>query len=210
MKLSKFEKKRIVYITAAVIFVLVCGVIYFGKEKKAGQSYDFAAESTDCADGILYEEDDEDAKPAGDEPVVVYVTGAVVRPGVYEVGGGMRVSDAVDAAGGFKDNAAKDYLNLAALVSDGEKITVPTKKEAGKILSANNSSNGSGESLLVNINTAAKDELMTLPGIGEAKADAIIAYRQENGSFRSVDELMQISGIKEGVYSKISEYITVN
>lgn len=68
----------------------------------------------------------------------------------------------------------------------------------------------SDESHLVNINTAAKEELMTLPGIGESKADAIIAYRQENGGYRNIEELMQISGIKEGVYSKISEYITVN
>lgn len=63
---------------------------------------------------------------------------------------------------------------------------------------------------LVNINKAAKEELMTLPGIGESKADAIIAYRQENGDYKNIEELMQISGIKEGVYSKISEYITVN
>ena len=205
MKLSSYEKKRIVYIAAAVIFILVCGIIYFGNEKKNEPSYEPVVESTVCETSFPYT-DEGTGNSSYDESVVVYVTGAVLHPGVYEVGGNMRVSDAIDAAGGFKNNAAADYLNLAAQLSDGEKITVPTKKEAKAL----NKDDDSDESHLVNINTAAKEELMTLPGIGESKADAIIAYRQENGGYRNIEELMQISGIKEGVYSKISEYITVN
>lgn len=205
MKLSSYEKKRIVYIAAAVIFILVCGIIYFGNEKKNEPSYEPVGESTVCETSFPYT-DEGTGNSSSDESVVVYVTGAVVHPGVYEVGGNMRVSDAIEAAGGFKNNAAADYLNLAAQLSDGEKITVPTKKEAKAL----DKDDDSDESHLVNINTAAKEELMTLPGIGESKADAIIAYRQENGGYRNIEELMQISGIKEGVYSKISEYITVN
>ena len=205
MKLSSYEKKRIVYIAAAVIFILVCGIIYFGNEKKNEPSYEPVGESTVCETSFPYT-DEGTGNSSYDESIVVYVTGAVLHPGVYEVGGNMRVSDAIEAAGGFKNNAAADYLNLAAQLSDGEKITVPTKKEAKAL----NKDDDSDESHLVNINTAAKEELMTLPGIGESKADAIIAYRQENGGYRNIEELMQISGIKEGVYSKISEYITVN
>lgn len=205
MKLSSYEKKRIVYIAAAVIFILVCGIIYFGNEKKNEPSYEPVVESTVCETSFPYT-DEGTGNSSYDESVVVYVTGAVLHPGVYEVGGNMRVSDAIEAAGGFKNNAAADYLNLEAQLSDGEKITVPTKKEAKAL----NKDDDSDESHLVNINTAAKEELMTLPGIGESKADAIIAYRQENGGYRNIEELMQISGIKEGVYSKISEYITVN
>lgn len=205
MKLSSYEKKRIVYIAAAVIFILVCGIIYFGNEKKNEPSYEPVGKSTVCETSFPYT-DEGTGNSSYDESVVVYVTGAVLHPGVYEVGGNMRVSDAIEAAGGLKNNAAADYLNLAAQLSDGEKITVPTKKEAKAL----NKDNDSDESHLVNINTAAKEELMTLPGIGESKADAIIAYRQENGGYRNIEELMQISGIKEGVYSKISEYITVN
>ena len=205
MKLSSYEKKRIVYIAAAVIFILVCGIIYFGNEKKNEPSYEPVVESTVCETSFPYT-DEGTGNSSYDESVVVYVTGAVLHPGVYEVGGNMRVSDAIEAAGGFKNNAAADYLNLAAQLSDGENITVPTKKEAKAL----NKDDDSDESHLVNINTAAKEELMTLPGIGESKADAIIAYRQENGGYRNIEELMQISGIKEGVYSKISEYITVN
>lgn len=209
MKLSSYEKKRIVYIAAAVIFILVCGIIYFGNEKQNEPFYAPAGESTVCETSLPYT-DEETGNSSYDEPVVVYVTGAVLRPGVYEVGGNMRVSDAIEAAGGFKNNAAADYLNLAAQLSDGEKITVPTKKEAKALYKDKDKDEDSGESHLVNINTAAKEELMTLPGIGESKADAIIAYRQENGDYKNIEELMQISGIKEGVYSKISEYITVN
>lgn len=205
MKLSSYEKRRIVYIAAAVIFILVCGIIYFGKEKKDEPSYEPVGESTVSETSFPYT-DDGTENSSYNEPVVVYVAGAVLHPGVYEVGGNKRISDAIEAAGGFKNNAAADYLNLAAQLSDGEKITVPTKKEAKAL----NKENDSNESHLVNINTAAKEELMTLPGIGESKADAIIAYRQENGNYRDIEELMQISGIKEGVYSKISEYITVN
>lgn len=205
MKLSSYEKKRIVYIAAAVIFIFVCGIIYFGNEKKNEPSYEPVGESTVCETSFPYT-DEGTGNSSYDESVVVYVTGAVLHPGVYEVGGNMRVSDAIEAAGGLKNNAAADYLNLAAQLSDGEKITVPTKKEAKAL----DKDDDSDESHLVNINTAAKEELMTLPGIGESKADAIIAYRQENGGYRNIEELMQISGIKEGVYSKISEYITVN
>lgn len=205
MKLSSYEKKRIVYIAAAVIFILVCGIIYFGNEKKNEPSYEPVGKSTVCETSFPYT-DEGTGNSSYDESVVVYVTGAVLHPGVYEVGGNMRVSDAIEAAGGLKNNAAADYLNLAAQLSDGEKITVPTKKEAKAL----DKDDDSDESHLVNINTAAKEELMTLPGIGESKADAIIAYRQENGGYRNIEELMQISGIKEGVYSKISEYITVN
>lgn len=193
MKLSSYEKKRIVYIAAAVIFILVCGIIYFGNEKKDEPSYEPVVESTVCETSFPYT-DEGTGNSSYDEPVVVYVTGAVVCPGVYEVGGNMRVSDAIEAAGGFKNNAAADYLNLAAQLSDGEKITVPTKKEA-KARDKDDDSDSDG-SHLVNINTAAKEELMTLPGIGESKADAIIAYRQENGDYKNIEELMQISGIK--------------
>lgn len=159
MKLSSYEKKRIVYIAAAVIFILVCGIIYFGNEKKNEPSYEPVVESTVCETSFPYT-DEGTGNSSYDESVVVYVTGAVLHPGVYEVGGNMRVSDAIEAAGGFKNNAAADYLNLAAQLSDGEKITVPTKKEAKAL----NKDDDSDESHLVNINTAAKEELMTLPG----------------------------------------------
>ena len=95
-------------------------------------------------------------------------------------------------------------------MSDGQMVRVPTKEEAQ--YGAESAEGGAKEtdSGLVNINTADAGELMTLPGIGASKAESILSYRREQGSFASVEEIMNITGIKEGVYSKIKDYITVN
>ncbi|MCI8306418.1 MAG: hypothetical protein HFH14_00035 [Lachnospiraceae bacterium] len=160
----------------------------------------------------------DNAEPVREPVVTVHVCGAVAAPGVYELKATARVGDAVDAAGGFKKNAASDYLNLAENLSDGQKIVVYTRKQAKSAYGNGPDSgmNGSGGkdtkaagSGLININTASKEELMALPGIGESKAADIIAYRESNGRFNSTDELMNIPGIKEGVFSKISDSITV-
>lgn len=206
MKLNAYEKKKLTYTVAAVVFVLLAGIIYFCK----GNAYDSDITAEDT--GIVNEENIEAElmTPVPEkEPVIVHVSGAVVSPGVYEIDSGMRVYDAINAAGGFLDSASDDNLNLAQIITDGEKITVLTKKQAKKIKKSDGGKSGTDNNILININTASKEELMNLPGIGEAKADAIIEYRENNGGFKSTDGIMGISGIKEGVYSKIEKYITV-
>ncbi len=148
--------------------------------------------------------------------IYVHICGAVVHPGVYATVSGSRVCEMIELAGGLKEDAAGDYINQAEPVADGQRIYIPTKEEieglaASQVMegSAKASDQAKEDSGLVNINTADAQELMTLPGIGQAKADSIIKYRTENGNFSRVDELMNISGIKEGVYDKISSYITV-
>ncbi len=147
----------------------------------------------------------------------VYVCGAVNTPGVYELPAGSRLYQAVNAAGGMREDADENYLNLASELSDGEKIQVPTKQEvqngfteAGP--SAGSSSDGkepaSAEGL-VNINTADEMLLMTLTGIGEAKAKSIIAYRKEQGAFSKIEDIMNIPGIKQTVFEKIKDRICV-
>lgn len=140
----------------------------------------------------------------------VYVCGAVKRPGVYHFSGNSRVCDAVEAAGGFTRKASRDVINQARLLVDGEQITIP-KKTKEKISGGPVSSDhvGEGDSSLVDINEADKGELMTLSGIGEAKAQSIIDYRDENGRFSSTGDIMKIPGIKEGIYNKIKDSITV-
>lgn len=134
--------------------------------------------------------------------IVVDVAGAVVHPGVYHIPEGSRVCDAIEAAGGFSEDGVSANINQARLLADGEQIIVPdsTSEEAG----------GKTSDGKINLNRADKETLMTIPGIGEAKADAIIAYREEHGSFRSVESLMEIPGIKEGIYNRISQYVCVN
>jgi competence protein ComEA len=149
---------------------------------------------------------------AGDaeiDTVFVYICGAVTNPGVYEMDSGSRICDVLDQAGGFSEDASTTYLNLAEFVSDGQKVYVPTQEELTVELFAEEDAAEAGSGK-ININTASKEVLVTLPGIGESKADSIIAYRTEHGGFSSVEEIMEIPGIKEAVFSKIKELITVD
>ena len=152
--------------------------------------------------------------------VTVYICGAIKRPGVYDFSQGSRICDAVEKAGGFKKSAAKMKINLADILLDGQQIIVLTKKQAAKqaagVMSGaadsntniSDSTDTSDKSGLVNINTADKNQLMTLSGIGESKADAIIAYRQKS-LFNSIEDIKNVSGIKDGVYNQIKDNITV-
>ena len=143
--------------------------------------------------------------------VFVYVCGAVNAPGVYELAGDARVYEAIALAGGLKDAAAGEALNQASTVTDGERIYIPTAEELEKGIVDGQTAEvtGTDNQGKININTAAKEELKTLPGIGDAKADSIISYREANGGFQTVEELMQVEGIKEGVFNKIKEDITI-
>ncbi len=141
----------------------------------------------------------------------VHICGEVAAPGVYELEEGSRIFQAVAVAGGFTENAAADSLNMAEPVKDGMKIQVPNQEEAQKLL--NEGANVSGSlpegRRKVNLNTAKKDELMTLRGVGEAKADDIIRYRESHGGFQKIEDIMKISGIKEAAFQKIKDDITV-
>ena len=147
-------------------------------------------------------------------PFYIHICGEVVSPGVYELEEGSRVFQAVEKAGGFTDQAAAEYLNMAERGADGMKIVVLNKEEAeaakarGEIsLPAEASSNLQKQK--VNLNTATKEELMTLRGIGEAKANDILKYRESRGGFEKIEDIMKISGIKDAAFQKIKEDITV-
>lgn len=142
---------------------------------------------------------------ASEELLFVHVCGAVRSPEVYSLPIGSRVSDAISAAGGFADDADTARLNLAEQLSDGMQIKVPTKTESASM----ESSEQATKSGIVNINTAGTDELMTLPGIGAAKAAAIISYREKNGKYNSPEDIMKVPGIKEAAYEQIRERISV-
>ena len=147
--------------------------------------------------------------------VYVYICGEVIKPGVYELSGDSRIYEAVDAAGGFTENAARECVNLASKVSDGMQITIYNREEAASLLAdsapvgENAGKSGTSGSGLVNLNTATKEELMTLKGIGESKAEDIIRYREKSGGFKKIEDIMKISGIKENGFQKIKDSITV-
>jgi competence protein ComEA len=172
----------------------------------------------------------------------VYVCGAVRKPGVYSLPEGVRVIEAVRAAGGFAEEADVSYINQATVLKDADQVRIPTLAETGNgddaasaaaasaagtgtaavpaspdpgITPGTVSSSGNGATAAdgtgnarVNINTATSEQLQGIPGIGPAKAALIIQYREENGPFTSPEDLMNISGIKQGLYSKVADYIT--
>ncbi|MDF2889633.1 MAG: competence protein ComEA helix-hairpin-helix repeat protein [Lacrimispora sp.] len=141
----------------------------------------------------------------------VHICGEVVSPGVYELEEGSRIFQAVAVAGGFTENAAADTLNMAEQIKDGMKIQVPDQEEAKRLLDQGTSARGSLPEgrRQVNLNTAGKEELMTLRGVGDAKADDIIRYRESHGGFQKIEDIMKISGIKEAAFQKIKDDITV-
>ena len=147
----------------------------------------------------------EDIASTEEVRILVHVCGAVVNPGVVSLPQGSRAEDALLAAGGFTEDASRDFVNLAGYVSDGEKLYFPTREE----ISAGIQVQAEADDGLININTADVTVLCTLPGIGESRARDIIAYRETHGDFASCEDIMKISGIKISVYQKISDKIKV-
>jgi competence protein ComEA len=159
--------------------------------------------------------------PVERDEIVVHVAGAVKRPGVVRIPRGSRVDDAVKAAGGFSSQADPDSVNLAQPLEDGVQVYVPRKGEAVQVegrvgsLSAHRASEraAAGRRELpsgkININTATAEQLESLPGVGPATAHAVIEYRQQNGGFGSVDELLEVRGIGPKKLEQIRPYVTV-
>ncbi len=147
--------------------------------------------------------------PPTQAPIRVYVSGAVNAPGVYELPIGSVVQDALDAADGAASDAQFGSLNLAAPLNDGDQIHLSSLEdntpEPQSVLSS-----GKTLSQKININTADTAQLESLPGIGPSLAGKIIDYREENGSFTSVDELLLVSGIGPAKLEQIQDFITVH
>ena len=171
-------------------------------------------------------------------PIYVHVCGAVKNPGVYELDAGSRVYEAIEEAGGFTEDADASYVNQAQRMTDGAKLIIPTIEQTesmsasdfaemiGIIEAEGTEQAGSGQEGSagvgtasdrsavsdgkININTASEAELCNIPGIGETRAAAIVAYRQEIGGFASIEDIMNVSGIKQGTYDKIKDRIKVN
>ena len=166
---------------------------------------------------------------ASAEPALVYVhvCGCVNAPGVYALPEGSRIYEALEAAGGITEEGAGDFLNLALEAEDGMKVEVPDAEQArlwreqgigpaGTAVTAGRTAEGAypigaaqTAGSRVNLNTASGEELMTLDGIGETRADAIIRYRDMYGGFQAIEDVMNVSGIKEGAFEKIKDSITV-
>ena len=125
---------------------------------------------------------------------------------------GMRICDAVEAAGGLTKAASREYWNLAEKLSDGQMIYFPTEEEARERKASAEAAGASVQEESdgrIDINTADAAQLVTIPGIGETRAAAILAYREKNGPFAKVEDIMQVSGIKSALFEKMKDYITI-
>lgn len=165
-----------------------------------------------------------DKKAAGTEPdeelqqVYIYVCGAVELPGVYCMKQGSRLYEAVEMAGGLTSDADENCLNMARQITDGEQVVILTQEETAALKEAGAYTYPAGDTAqamsvqdsgLVNINTATAAELTTVSGIGAGRAQAIIDYREKNGSFACIEDIKKVDGIKDGLFSKIKDKITI-
>ena len=224
---AMMKKKRIGAAICSLAFVLsisACGkaeqeILWIGQQNAEETSEGFLQDTGEARSGFpqdtgeVWSGQPQNAGEArsgfpqdtGEAPdICVYVCGAVEVPGIVFLPEGSRAADALEAAGGFASHAAVDAVNLAAKISDGEKLYFPDCEE----YRAQAEKQASASAGLVNINTADAAQLCTLPGIGESRAADIIAYREAHGGFASCEDIMNVSGIKESVYNKISDKIT--
>lgn len=205
------------------ILSMICICIFFFSSGCTSRTERFLEENTEAftaedqsgpGEEEKAEEQDEQAFAV---PSIIYVDvcGHVVRPGVYTFTEGSRIYEAIEAAGGFTDDAAVTAVNRADFLSDAMQLYIPSQEEfCGTRDQAMPEVAAAGAAAevddgLVDLNTAGMDQLCELPGIGESKASAILAYRDKYGPFSSIDELMQVNGIKEGTFAKIKDRIAI-
>ncbi len=226
--------KRTVLCLLAAILLAGCGAA--PKERFQNETTSSLALPVETDSSILLQNTDSKGTPSPSPPkdessetIFVYVCGAVEKPGVVELPRGSRIADAIAAAGGLLANADTRLVNQARLLADGEQITILTNAEAEALLGddpkerakrllgksadetkeegVGSSTQGTGGK--VSLNHADLTTLMTLPGIGEAKARAIIEYRETYGAFASIEDVQNVPGIKGSVYSKIKDLVSL-
>lgn len=189
------QKKNFIYVIVAVC-VLIGGLL-FAINRRSNMNTTMAYETVVTSEALADKETET-------QLVGVYICGAVNNEGMYYLTDRQRIADVVKMAGGMKADANTKSVNLAEYVTDGLKIYIPTIDEEGNLSESEKANNG-----LVNINIADIQLLMTLPGIGEARAKAIVDYREKNGLYGSIEDIMQVSGIKNAAFDKIKELICV-
>ena len=223
------KKQKIILIT--IISILLGAIIYYvyGKETPSINQneimpYENETNETEEENTILTKIQ----KEGNIEKIIIYITGAVKKEGVYELEEGSRISDAIEQAEGLKEEADTSNINLAYKLEDGMKIKIPTQKENKNTNIENiqetfitqnsgleteqiqtNSQINEKKQEKININKANQEELETLSGIGPSIANKIIQYRKDNGNFKSIDDIKNVSGIGENKYNEIKNSITI-
>mgnify|MGYP003292122693 CR=1 FL=1 len=199
------NKQKIILTIITIIIVFIIGIFLIRKEKTLESDYQ---------QYIFDENEKEQEETTEVEKIKIHVIGEVQNSGIVELEEGARISDIIEAAGGNTENADLNQVNLAYEVEDGQKVYIPSihdeqveqyvTTESGDGVTEEETKNG-----LVNINTATQTELETLSGIGPSTALKIITYREENGKFKSIEDIQNVPGIGESKFKNIKESIYV-
>ena len=206
-------RPKIIFILLLVLVLPACGVKNgSGKKEEKKEKLEISDVATEAdSDAAFSSGSDTEPDPEDSDGVIfAFICGEVQEPGVYEIKKGGRKVELLECAGGFTEDAATDVVNLAEPLEDGDMVYIPSKEEAAaKDIDRGVPDPDTGEDRSVNINTADSAELCTLPGIGETRAEAIIKYRKKHGNFQKPEDLMNVSGIGESIYSELKDRITV-
>ncbi len=200
-----------VKVVIVVIVLLIVGLVgYWLLEKPAAPEFTALDDSNLVVNANTVANTEQDVAVTAPEAAKVFVDikGAIERPGVYALPADGRVIDVVELAGGLLADADTYQINLAALIYDAMEIIIPKKGEIIKPTPTAGASQSATPGK-VNINTANKNQLMSLAGIGEVKAQAIITYREQHGGFAKIEDLMRVSGIGSATFAQIKDLIVV-
>ena len=205
-------RRRDVWLVVALIVLAVLAAFVL-KSRSATPRIAPPAEAPEVAPAGVLSQSPVTQPTTSGTTILVHVAGAVRRPGLYEMAVGARIADAIDVARGPKPTADLSALNLAEPLTDGQKIDVPRRGEEVEVAAPSAPLPSSGTSpapgTVINLNTADQIALETIPGIGPVTAQAIIAYRTEIGSFESIDQLLDVSGIGPATLESMRPYVTV-
>ena len=216
-RIKSYNYKKMIF-PVILIFMYVLGFIYLDDK--------INKKEITKIENIIYEEENNEEEEEQKEEILnisyvyVDVKGAVKKPGVYKLVSGSRVIDAINISGGLLKNSNTGYINLSKILKDSDIVKIYTNEEVDKMskeeikdIDSENKIEDEiikeEENILVNINTATISELDKLDGIGEAKAKAIVEYRNQNGEFKSIEDIKNVSGISESLFEKIKNFITV-
>ncbi|MGI6727775.1 MAG: helix-hairpin-helix domain-containing protein [Anaerovoracaceae bacterium] len=219
MKLN-MDRKLLYKVITGVIFLVITFAVFVIKNNNSNDDW-YTASKENSTEETVSGSGIENSNDKSMENIVVDIAGEVNQPSVYILPQGSRVYEGIDAAGGLTNEADTRTINLAAELSDGIKLYIPSKDEVdvmenrGEVPIENNTFgintnvSSSTSNSIININTASKEELQKLPRIGPSMAEKIISYRNEYGRFKKKEELKNVSGIGEKTYEKLMNMITV-
>ena len=191
--------RKYIYIITIIIFIIFCIMVIIRKRELKDNDINYKVNKED----IIVNND----KINEEEYIYVDIKGEVINPNVYKIKKGLRVIDVINLAGGLTEESDTSNINLSKIVTDEMVIVIKSKNNEEVYIDSDVDINNNNNQL-ININTCTIDELLTLPGIGESKANNIIEYRKKN-KFNTINDIMNVSGISESLFNKIKEYIKV-